>query len=146
MDEQNEITDGKFHQKVLIEIIEQWKCLQKNWSLKHLHNYIETKHKAHLRNLCRSNWNWKINGRWQFRKCLTLPCTKKSPRENSCFWRQRILKSSNFYCLEPRFHPSCTDIVDARNTLIQERHNYSGGGFTIKVSRSTQKVEIHLAN
>ena len=39
-----------------------------------------------------------------------------------------------------------TDIVEAMNTLIQERCNHSGKCVTVKVSRRTQKVEIYLAN
>ena len=41
---------------------------------------------------------------------------------------------------------SDTDIVEALNNLIQERHNHSENCITVKVSRTTQKVEIYLAN
>ena len=53
---------------------------------------------------------------------------------------------SEFYYLEPGFYPSLTDIVEAMNTLILERHNHSEKCVTVRVSNRTQKVEIYLAN
>ena len=50
------------------------------------------------------------------------------------------------YYLEPGLYPSITDIVEAMNTLIQERHNHSENCITVKVSRITQKIEICLSN
>ena len=68
-----------------------------------------------------------------------------SRREILCFLT-RNLKSSEFYYLELGLYPSITDIVEAMNTLTQERHNHSEICITVKVSRRTQKVEIYLAN
>ena len=62
------------------------------------------------------------------------------------FFDKKFSKSSEFYCLAPGLYPSVTDIVEAMNTLIQERHNHSEICVTVKVSRRTQKVEIYLAN
>ena len=59
---------------------------------------------------------------------------------------KKFSKWSEFYYLEPGLYPSITDIVEAMNTLIQERHNHSENCITVKVSRRTQKVEIYLAN
>ena len=39
-----------------------------------------------------------------------------------------------------------TDIVEAMNTLIQERNNHNETCITAKVSRRTQKVVIMIAN
>ena len=39
-----------------------------------------------------------------------------------------------------------TDIVEAMNTLIQERNNHNETCVTVKVSRRTQKVVTMLAN
>ena len=39
-----------------------------------------------------------------------------------------------------------TDIVEAMNTLIQERNNHNENCRTVKVSRRTQKVVIMIAN
>ena len=62
------------------------------------------------------------------------------------FFDKKLSKSSEFYYLEPGLYPSITDIVEAMNILIQERHNHSKNFITVKVSRRTQKVEIFLAN
>ena len=58
-------------------------------------------------------------------------------------------KLSNFtstYNLEPGLYTSITDIVEAMNTLIQERNNHNETCITFKVSRRTQKVVIIVAN
>ena len=62
------------------------------------------------------------------------------------FFVIKLSNSSKFYYLEPGFYPSITDIVEAKNTLFQERHNHSDLCITVKMSRRTQKVEIYLAN
>ena len=38
------------------------------------------------------------------------------------------------------------DIVEAMDTIIQERHDHTEKCITVKISRRTQKVEIYLAN
>ena len=62
------------------------------------------------------------------------------------FFEKKFSKSSGFYYLEPGIHPSIRDIVEAMNTLIQERHNHSENCITVKVSGRTQKIAIYLAN
>ena len=62
------------------------------------------------------------------------------------FFDTKLSKSSEFYYLEPDLYPSITDIVEAINILIQERHNHSENCIKVKVFRKTQKVEICLAN
>ena len=59
------------------------------------------------------------------------------------FW-QKNSKSSDFYYLEPGLYPSITDIVEAMNSLIQERHNHSEICITVKVSRRTQRLRFTL--
>ena len=59
---------------------------------------------------------------------------------------KKLSKLSEFYYLEPGLFRSITEIVEAMNTLIQERHNHSENCITVKVSRRTKKVEINLAN
>ena len=61
------------------------------------------------------------------------------------FFDRKLSKSSDFYYLELGRYASITDIVEAMNTLNQERHNHSEKCITDKVSRRTQKVEIYLA-
>ena len=53
---------------------------------------------------------------------------------------------TDFNGLEPGLCPSVTDMVEAMNSLIQERHNQNENCVTVEVSRGTQKIEIHLAN
>ena len=62
------------------------------------------------------------------------------------FFDTKLSKSSEIYYLEPCLYPSITDIVEAMNTLIHERHNHSENCVTVNVSRRTQKVESYLAN
>ena len=61
-----------------------------------------------------------------------------------CF-DEKLSKLSEFYYLEPGLYPSILDIVEAMNTIIQERHNHSENCITVKKSRKTQKVEVYLA-
>ena len=62
------------------------------------------------------------------------------------FFDKKLSNSLEFYYLEPSPYPSNTDIVEAMNIPIQERHNHSENCITVKVSRRRQKVEIYLAN
>ena len=41
------------------------------------------------------------------------------------FFDEKVSKSSEFYCLELCSYPSFTDIVEAMNTIIQEKHDQS---------------------
>ena len=66
-------------------------------------------------------------------------------KRNFMFCDKKLSKSSEFYYLELGLYPSITHIVEAMNTLIQERHNHSEKCITAKVSRRKQKVEIYLA-
>ena len=62
------------------------------------------------------------------------------------FFDKRFSETLELYYLEPGLCPSITDITEAKNTLIQERHNHSEVCITVKVSRRTQKNETDLAN
>ena len=62
------------------------------------------------------------------------------------FFREKLSKSTSTYNLEPGLYTSITDIVEAMNTLIQERDNHNETCITVKVSRRSQKVVIILAN
>ena len=62
------------------------------------------------------------------------------------FFDKKLSESSEFYYLQPLLYPSITDIVEAMNILIQERHNHSENCIKVKVSRRMQKVEIYFAN
>ena len=62
------------------------------------------------------------------------------------FFDKKLSKSSEFYYLEPCLYPSITDIVEALNIFIKERHNHNENCIKVKVCRRTQKVEIYLTN
>ena len=62
------------------------------------------------------------------------------------FYNEKVSKTTEAYYLEPGLYSSITDIVEAMNTLIQERNNHRNTCITIKVSRKTQKVKVCLAN
>ena len=62
------------------------------------------------------------------------------------FFDEKLSKSTSTYSLQPGLYTSITDIVEAMNTLIQERNNHSETWITVKVSRRSQKVVIILAN
>ena len=59
---------------------------------------------------------------------------------------EKLSKSTSTYNLEPGLYTSITDIVEAMNTLIQERINHNETCITVKVSRRSQKVVIMLDN
>ena len=61
------------------------------------------------------------------------------------FYVEKLSKTSEAYYLEPGLHSSITEIVEATNTLIQERNNHRDSCITIEVSRVTQKVKVYLA-
>ena len=62
------------------------------------------------------------------------------------FFDKKFSKSTSTYSVEPGLYTSITDIVEAKNTLFQERNNHNETCITVKVSRRTQKVLITLAN
>ena len=69
----------------------------------------------------------------------------KSHEGKFMFFDKKFSKSSEFYYLEPGLCPSITDIVEAMNTLIQEKHYHSENCITVKVSPRTQKIrDLHF--
>ena len=61
------------------------------------------------------------------------------------FYDERHSKITEACHLEPGLHSFITVIVEAMNTLIQDRNNYKDNCFLIKISRVTQK-KVYLAN
>ena len=61
------------------------------------------------------------------------------------FLDKKLSKSTSTYNLGPGLYTSITDIVEAMNTLIQERNNHNETCIRVKVSRRTQEVVIMLA-
>ena len=62
------------------------------------------------------------------------------------FFDKKLSKSTSTYSTEPGLYTSITDIVEAMNTLFQERNNHNETCIKVKVFRRTQKVVIMLAN
>ena len=86
-----------------------------------------------------------VNGRLQFQKYPTHQCTKMLRRDNLCFLTRNFQSHQNSFTWSLVITVP-TDIVEAMNILIQERHNHSKNCIKVKVSRRTQKVENYLAN
>ena len=89
-----------------------------------------------------------LDGQWEVAISeISYPSMYKNVTEGKLmFFDKKLSNSSEFYYLEPGIYPSITDIVEAMNILIQERHNHSENCIKVKVSPKTQKVEICLAN
>ena len=87
-----------------------------------------------------------LDGQWEVAISeISYPSMYQNVTEGKImFFDKKLSKSSEFYYLEPGLYPSITDIIEAMNILIQERHNHSENCIKVKVSRRTQKVEIHL--
>ena len=62
------------------------------------------------------------------------------------FFDKKLPKSTSTYNLEPDLYTSITDIVEAMNTLIQDKNNHNQSCITVKVSHRTQKIVNLLAN
>ena len=62
------------------------------------------------------------------------------------FLDDKLSKSTSTCNSEPRLYTSITDIVEAMNTLIQERNSHNETCIAVKVSRRSQKNVIILAN
>ena len=61
------------------------------------------------------------------------------------FIDEKFSNSSQYYYLRPGVCPSVTDIVEAMNTLIEERHNHSESCVNVKKFRETQKTDFYIA-
>ena len=60
------------------------------------------------------------------------------------FYNEKLSKTIEAYYLEPGLYSSIIDIVEAMNTLIQQRNNHRDTCITIKVSGVKQKVKVYL--
>ena len=75
-DEESEIIQGKFHQKELIKVLQQWIRLRQSWFLTLLEMCFHTMHSVLLQIFYQSNYFWRGNGRLNFQKKLTHQCIK----------------------------------------------------------------------
>ena len=87
-------------------------------------NFFQTLHSAPLQNSSPSYWVSRGNGRLHFRKTPTHQGTQKLQGKFMLF-DTKLSNASKYNYLEPGLYHSYTDIVEALNTLIEERHNHT---------------------
>ena len=90
----------------------------------------------------------KLDGQWEVAiSGISYPSMYQNVTEGKImFYDQKLSKTTEAYYLEPGLYCSIADTVEAMNTLIQKRNNHRDTCITIKVSRLTEKVKVHLAN
>ena len=89
-----------------------------------------------------------LDGQWEVAISeISYPSMYQNVTEGKfMFFDKKLSNSSEFHYLEPGLYPSITNIVEAMNILIQDRHNHSENCIKVKMSREPQQVEIYLAN
>ena len=89
-----------------------------------------------------------LDGQWEVAISeISYPSMYQNVTEGKIlFYDEKLSKTTEAYYLEPGLYSSISDIVEAMNTLIQERKNHRDTCITIKVSWVTQKVKVYLAN
>ena len=127
----------KFYEKELIRIIWKWIHLQSSWfpsTLSSVTNF--------------SPEQVTLDAQWEVAISeISYPSMYQNVTEGKfMFYDEELSKTIEAYFLERGLYSSITDIVEAKDTLIQERNNHRDTCITIKVSRATQKVKVYLAN
>ena len=84
-------------------------------------------------------------GGCNFRSILLINVPKRHREKIHVSFVKKLLKSFDFYSVEPSLYRSITDDVEVTNTQAQGRLNHSENSTRVKVSRRTQEVEIYLA-
>ena len=62
------------------------------------------------------------------------------------FHDNELSKTKDYYYFEPGLYHSITDIIEAMNSLIQNRNNHNTTCIGVKVDRRSQKVTFSLVN
>ena len=90
----------------------------------------------------------KLDGQWEVAISeISYPSMYQNVTEGKfMFYDEKISKKTKTYYLELGLCSSKLTIVEAMNTLIQERNNHRDTCIRIKVGRVTQKVKVYLAN
>ena len=85
-----------------------------------------------------------LDGQWEVAiSKISYPSMYENVTEGKfMFFDKKLSKSSEFYYLEPFLYPTITDIVQAKNILIQERHNHSEKCIKVKVSQERKKLRF----
>ena len=83
-----------------------------------------------------------LEGQWEVAISeISYPSKDQNITEgNIKFLDEKLSKSTSTYNLKPGLYTSITDIVEAMNTLIQERNNHIETCITVKVSRRSQNL------
>ena len=89
-----------------------------------------------------------LEGQWEVAISeISYPSMYQNTTEDKFkFFDEKFSKYTAIFNVEHGLYTSITDIVEAMNTLIQERNNHNETCITVKVCRRTQKVLIMLAN
>ena len=91
-----------------------------------------------------------VNLKWQWQVAISeisYPSEYQNITEAKFkFLNEKLSKSTTTYNLEPGLYNSFTDIVEAMNTLIEERNDHNEICIIVKVSLRTQKAVVTLAN
>ena len=88
-----------------------------------------------------------LDGQWELASSkICYPSMYPNVTEGKfTFHDEKLSKITEAYYLEPGLYSSISDIVEALNTLIQERNNHTVTCITINFSRVTQKVKVYPA-
>ena len=89
-----------------------------------------------------------LDGQWEVAASeISYPSMYHNVTEGKIlFHDEKLSKTTEVHHLEPGLYSSTIGIVEAMNTLIQERNNHRDTCITIKVIRVTQKVKVYLAS
>ena len=89
-----------------------------------------------------------LEGQWEVAVSeISYPSMYQNVTEGKfLFHDNELSKTKDYYYLEPRLYHSITDIVEAMNSLIQNRNNHNTPCIGVKVDRRTQKVAFPLVN
>ena len=107
-----------------------------------LHNVLGTIHSANSQTFTGATENLECQEVVVFWNYPKPSMYQSVTEEKLMFFDEQIPELSEIYSLESGIYPSLLDIVEAMNTLIQERNNHRESCVTVKVSRRTRKVAI----
>ena len=87
-----------------------------------------------------------LEGRWEVAVSeISYPSMYQNVTEGNVLFHDNVLsKTKDYYYLEPGLYHSITDIVEAMDSLIQNRNNHNKTCIGVKVDRRTQKIAFSL--
>ena len=137
-DEQDEITRGKFYQTV-----DQSHLTRESFTIELFSNasgqLFPDNTLSSFTNFLPEQLN--LEGQWE--RAISeksYPSMYQKVTEGKfLFFDKKLSNLTEFYYLEPGLYPSITNIVDAMNTLIQEKHNHSKKCIQLKCLEERKK-------